>query len=85
VFGFIPFGGELIGRAENQTTVVEGDGLGWLEPRAHRRLGKFTSSFVEETLPSFVDRLLHYDFLILGRTSSKGGPKVRAPCGKVKP
>ena len=75
VFGFIPFSGELIGRTEDQTTVVECDGLGRLEPRAHRRLGKFTSSFVEEALPSFVYRLLHYDFLILGRTSSKGDRK----------
>src|SRR5439155_8926725 len=83
VFRFIPFSGELIGRTEDQTTVVECDGLGWLEPRAHRRLGKFTSSFVEEALPSFVYRLLHYDFRILGRTSSKGGPKVRGACGKV--
>src|SRR5213592_354210 len=31
---------------------------------------------------SFTDCSI-YDFLILGRTSSKGGPKVRAVCGKV--
>ena len=82
VLRFIPLRRELIGRAQDQTSLIECDGLGWLEPRAHRRLGKFASRFLEETLPSFVDRLLHYDSN-WGRTSSKGGPKLRAACGKV--
>src|SRR5439155_19421600 len=83
VLRLVPLRVDLSGRTENQSTLVERDGLGWLEPRPHRRLRKFTSSFVEEALPSFVYRLLHYDFLILGRTTSRGGPKVRAVCGKV--
>src|SRR6266498_3870227 len=85
VLRLVPFGGELIGGTENQPALIQRDRLGWLEPCAHRRLGKFTSSFVEEALPSFVDRLLHLRFLRFWKGVQQGRPESTGPMWKSQP
>ena len=55
VLRLVPFRRELIGRADDETSLVERDRFRWLEPCPDRRLGEFASRLIEETLPSFVD------------------------------
>src|SRR4029079_10541630 len=59
VLGFVPFHGKLVWRPDDQPPLVEGYGLGGLEPRANRVVGKFAMSFVENALPGVFGGQLH--------------------------
>jgi len=52
---FIPFGGELVRRAEDQAAVIQRDRLGRLEPGPYGRFGKFTPRLFQQALPGFFD------------------------------
>src|SRR5256886_7607969 len=84
VLRFVPFDGELIGGADDQASIIQGDRHRRLEPRAHRGVGEFAARLVEESLPGFFSRLLH-PRITRGGTASKGGPKLTRGLWKSQP
>src|SRR6476620_2112164 len=59
MLGFIPLHRELIRRANDETSFIESDSLGGLEPRTYRVVGKFVVRFVENALPGVFRGQLH--------------------------
>src|SRR4051794_19110489 len=56
---FIPLYCELIRCPNDETSFIESDSLGGLEPRTYRVVGKFMVRFVENALPGVFRRQLH--------------------------
>jgi hypothetical protein len=59
VLGLVPLHGELVGRPDDEATLVQGDCLGGLEPRPDGVVGKFAMRLVENALPSVFCGQLH--------------------------
>ena len=59
MLGLIPFHGELIRRSDDETALIEGDGLRRLEPGTDRVVWKFAVRLIEDALPCVFGGQLH--------------------------